>query len=52
MRDTVRRDHCMEHAVLGADSTHRDLYEAIEAGDAAGAVTSALAILNEQERDL
>ncbi|MFB9209022.1 FadR/GntR family transcriptional regulator [Nonomuraea spiralis] len=52
VRDTVRRDHCMERAVLGSDTTHQDLYEAIEAGDAAGAATIALAILNEQERDL
>ncbi|MFF4412936.1 FadR/GntR family transcriptional regulator [Streptosporangium sp. NPDC001559] len=52
VRDTVRRDQCMEHAVLDSDSTHRDLYRAIEAGDAAGAVTIALAILNEQENDL
>ncbi|WP_214413999.1 FadR/GntR family transcriptional regulator [Sphaerisporangium fuscum] len=52
VRDTIRRDHCMERAVLGSDSTHQDLYEAIEAGDATSAVTIALAILNEQERDL
>ncbi|MEU8320528.1 FadR/GntR family transcriptional regulator [Nonomuraea sp. NPDC048881] len=52
VRETVRRDHCMERAVLGSDSTHEDLYEAIESGDAAGAATIALTILNDQERDL
>ncbi|WP_433238738.1 FadR/GntR family transcriptional regulator [Streptosporangium sp. CA-135522] len=52
LRDTVRRDHCMKRAVLGFDSSHQELYEAIEAGDAASAVTIALAILDQQERDL
>ncbi|MDP9868495.1 MULTISPECIES: FadR/GntR family transcriptional regulator [Streptosporangium] len=52
VRDTLLRDHCMERAVLSSDSSHQELYEAIEAGDAAGAVKIALAILDEQERDL
>nr|WP_055502930.1 FadR/GntR family transcriptional regulator [Nonomuraea pusilla] len=52
VRDTVRRDHCMERAVLGSDSSHQDLLDAIEGGDGAGAVTIALAILDQQERDL
>lgn len=52
VRDTVRRDHCMERAVLGSDSSHQELYGAIETSDPASAVKIALAILDQQELDL
>ncbi|GAA2412232.1 FadR/GntR family transcriptional regulator [Nonomuraea africana] len=52
LRDSVRKDHCMERAVLGSDTSHDELLAAIEAGDVSTAVSVALAILDQQERDL
>ncbi|NRQ33663.1 FadR family transcriptional regulator [Nonomuraea sp. NN258] len=52
LRDSVRHDHCMERAVLGPDTSHDDLLAAIEAEDAATAVSVALSILDQQEQDL
>ncbi|WP_336213408.1 FadR/GntR family transcriptional regulator [Nonomuraea sp. LPB2021202275-12-8] len=49
LRDSVRS---MEQAALEPDSSHHDLLQAIEDGDAAGAVAVSVGILDKHERDL
>ncbi|MEU6659951.1 FadR/GntR family transcriptional regulator [Streptomyces sp. NPDC046821] len=51
LRDSVKADQCMKHALDGHDTSHEDLHQAVKDGDAGAAAAIALAILDSQEHD-